>query len=235
MPFPSKLSYAAFLNYSPRGVSRVSQVSRVFRDAIKNDGYVSITKDGKTESVRGIAVVVARLREALGMHSFLRECLSPQGALVPIPRSAPLANKDALWPSRRICEDLVAAGLGAEVTPLLKRQTAVQKAATAPQGKRPGPEEHFESTIIDNEVPALIERPLTLVDDIVTRGASFVGMFRRLTEAFPNRKISCFALIQTVTEGEIDAIIAPIQGIITRYPSGKLWRDCDTGQQQTLL
>jgi hypothetical protein len=235
MPFPSKLSYAAFLKYSPRGVSQVSQISRAFRDAIKNDTFLPIKKDGKTESVRGIAVVVARLKEDFGNYSFLGECLGPQIALVPIPRSAPLSDKNALWPSRRICEDLVGAGLGAEVAPLLKRQTAVQKAATALQGKRPGPEEHFESTIIDNEVPTLIEKPLTLVDDVVTRGASFVGMFRRLTEAFPNRKISCFALIQTVSEGEIDSIVAPIQGIITRYPSGKLWRECDSGQQQTLL
>jgi len=234
MPFPSKLSYAAFLKYSPRGVSNISKASRVFRDAIKNDTNIQFTKDGRSDSVRGIEFVASRLKSEREKFSFLRECLGPEVALVPIPRSAPL-SKGALWPSYRICEELVAAGLGAEVMPLLKRQTAVQKAATAPQGMRPGPEEHFESTVIDNEVPTLIKRPLTLVDDIVTRGASFVGMFRRLAEAFPNRKISCFALIQTVTDGEVDSIIDPIHGIITRYDSGKLWRDCDSGQQQTLL
>jgi hypothetical protein len=180
-------------------------------------------------------MVVSSLKREIENFPFLLESLGPEFALVPIPRSAPLSNKDALWPSRRICEALVAVGLGAEVLPLLKRRDAVQKAATAPKGMRPGPEQHYESTVIDNEVPNLIERPLTLVDDIVTRGSSFVGMFRRLAEAFPNRKISCFALVQTVSEGEIATLKAPIRGTITRYPSGKLWRDSGVAQQQTLL
>ncbi len=145
--------------------------------------------------------------------------------MVPIPRSDPLAVKTALWPSRQICEALVAAGLGAEVAPLLQRQTAVQKAATAPQGMRPDPERHFESTVIDNEVPTLIERPITLVDDVITRGASFVGMFRRVAEAFPNRKISCFAMVRTVSDGEVETLRAPVRRTIRYNDSlGRLHR-----------
>jgi len=235
MPFPSEISYTAFLHYSPRGVSRTSVSSRAFRDAVKNDSSIQFLKDGKTESVRGIELIVSSLRQELENFPFLRECLGPKVALIPIPRSAPLSNKDALWPSRRICEALVAAGLGAEVSPLLKRISAVQKAATASKGMRPTPEQHYESTIIDNEVPTLIERPLTLVDDIITRGSSFVGMFRRVAEAFPKREISCFALIHTESEGEIDKLKAPVRGTITRYPSGKLWRSAGTAQQQKLI
>jgi hypothetical protein len=235
MPFPSKLSYTSFLQFSPRGVSRPSANSRVVRTAVKNDTFIDLLRDGKAESVRGIEWVVSGVHRELPNFSFLRDCLGPEFTLVPIPRSAPLSDKTALWPARRICEALVAAGLGAEVAPLLKRNTAVQKSATAPQGMRPDPELHYESTIIDNEVPTLIERPITLVDDIVTRGSSFVGMFRRVAEAFPKRRISCFALIQTVSEGEIETLKKPVQGTITRYSSGKLWRDTGSSQQQNLL
>jgi hypothetical protein len=100
---------------------------------------------------------------------------------------------------------------------------------------RPGPEQHFESTIIDNEVPNLIEKPFTLVDDIITRGSIFVGMYRRLAEAFPRRKISCFALIRTESDGEIEKFKDPVQGTITRYTSGKLWRTSGSGQQTNLF
>jgi len=156
--------------------------------------------------------------------------------LIPIPRSAPLRSKDALWPSRRICEALVQVGLGAEVTPLLKRVTAVQKAAFASDAiKRPDHTQHYDSTAIDNEVPTLIKRPMTLVDDVVTRGSSFIGMFRRVSEAFPGREISCFALVRTESAGDVVKIIAPIEGTITLHPSGKTYRDVAPGGQQSLF
>lgn len=233
MQFPSKLSYVSFLQYSPRGTSKVAENSRAIRDAIKSDSYLYPMRDGKRTVVRGIEYVVAALPKDLPHFAFLRECLGPHVALVPIPRSAPL-TKGALWPSQRICEELVKVGLGAEVLPLLKRVTAVQKAATAGPGMRPGPEQHYESTIIDNEVPSLIERPLTLVDDFVTRGASFVGMFRRVKEAFPNREIRCFALVRTESTAEITTYRAPVEGTIIRNQWGGLQRDSGSSQQPTL-
>jgi len=235
MPFPSKLSYAAFWRYSPRGTAPVSRNSRGLRDAIKNDSFLQITREGKIKIVNAIDYSAAAVKAEVVNSRFLNDYLGPDAALVPIPRSAPLSDKYALWPSRRICEALVAEGFGAEVVPLLKRKTAVQKAATAPQGMRPDPEKHYESTIIDNEVPMLIQRPITLVDDIITRGASFIGMFRRVAEAFPGRKISCFALMRTQRDGDVTTLKAPVQGTITLYPSGKLWRDDGSPQQQTLF
>jgi hypothetical protein len=64
---------------------------------------------------------------------------------------------------------------------------------------------------------------ITLVDDVVTRGASFVGMYARLREAYPNARIHCFALIRTISSGEIDAILDPVQGEI-RYENDRLSR-----------
>ncbi|HEX3800707.1 MAG TPA: phosphoribosyltransferase [Verrucomicrobiae bacterium] len=223
----------AFAKYSPKGETHLSQVSRVIRSAVKNDTYISFTNAGKTESVNGIEFLAAKIVAAIQQYPFLKDCLNGDVVLVPIPRSAPLKTKDALWPPLRICQALLAAGLGSEISPLLIRSHAVQKSATAPKGMRATPEDHYDSTAIDNDVPALIEKPITLVDDVVTRGSSFVGMFRRLAEAFPNRTIRCFALIQTLSEGEVDKIILPVQGTITRYPSGRLWRDTGGGAQQS--
>jgi hypothetical protein len=234
MPFPSELSYAAFLKYSPRGTSKASTNSKAIRDAIKNDSNLTFMRDGKLMQPRGIEYVVSGLKVEIKKYPFLSEYLGPTVALVPMPRSAPL-TKDALWPTRRICEALVAAGFGAEVAPLLVRKTAVQKSATADPGKRPGPQEHYDSTEIDNEVPTLENRPFTIVDDFVTRGSSFIGMFRRLKEAFPTRTIRCFAMMATESEGEIDKWVAPVQGKIYYYiKTGKFYRDRGTAQQQSL-
>lgn len=236
MPFPYKLSYATFLEYSPRGSSKPSENSRHFTDAIKNDKYISLTQDGITKSYQCIEYMVARLKAEFDKHAFLRKYLGADRSLIPIPRSAPLRSKDALWPSRRICEALVNVGLGAEVAPLLKRITVVQKAAFAADGiKRPDHTQHYESTVIDDEIPSLIKRPMTLVDDVVTRGSSFIGMFRRVSEAFPSREISCFALVRTESTGEVFKIIAPIEGTITLHPSGKPHRDVSSGGQRSLF
>ena len=235
MSLPSELSYASALKFSPRGNSQISKQSRAIRDAIKNDQNLRIRKGGELVEVRGIDLAVSLLPPEMSKFPFLVDYLGPNVALVPIPRSAPLSQKGALWPTHRICEELVKVGLGAEIAPLLVRKTAVQKSSTADPGMRPGPEQHYDSTGIDNNVPMLVERPLTMVDDFTTRGSSFVGMFRRLHEAFPNRIIRCFALMATESEGEIDRLMAPMQGTIRRYPSGKLWRSAGTSQQPSLF
>lgn len=64
---------------------------------------------------------------------------------------------------------------------------------------------------------------ITLVDDVVTRGASFIGVYARLQEAYPNAQIRCFALIRTISSGEINEILDPVYGEI-RYEDDRLFR-----------
>ena len=61
------------------------------------------------------------------------------------------------------------------------------------------------------------------MDDVITRGSSFVGMVPHIQEAFPDTAIRCFALIRTISTGDIDAIFAPTAGTIT-YHDGLLMR-----------
>src|SRR5665213_425350 len=130
MQFPSEISYCSYLQYSPRGVSRLSKNSRAFRDVIKNDSLLQYMQEGKIASLR-ISDIALGLSRDMGRYQFLRDCFGPDVELVPVPRSAPLSNKDALWPPKRICEELVKVGLGSVVAPLIVRTTMVQKADTA--------------------------------------------------------------------------------------------------------
>jgi len=119
MPLPSEIEFASFLQYSPRGNSDVERQSRVFRDAIKADGVLTVRDSEGLRVVRGIELIVESLK-AHSTEPLLSEVLGPHHMLIPIPRSAPLAKPDALWPSRRICEALAAVGLAEEVTQNLR-------------------------------------------------------------------------------------------------------------------
>jgi len=66
---------------------------------------------------------------------------------------------------------------------------------------------------------------ITLVDDVITRGSSFVGLVPRVQETFPGIEIRCFALVRTISSGDIKNILDPIEGTISfngvdlqRYP-----------------
>jgi hypothetical protein len=48
-------------------------------------------------------------------------------------------------------------------------------------------------------------------------------MVPRIQEAFPNAIVHCFALVRTISTGEVDAIFAPTAGTIT-YRDGLLIR-----------
>jgi hypothetical protein len=59
-----------------------------------------------------------------------------------------------------------------------------------------------------------------LVDDVVTRGATFLGAASRLRESFPDTEIRAFALVRTESQGELNAIRDPAEGWIESVPGG---------------
>lgn len=144
--------------------------------------------------------------------------------LVPVPRSAPLAD-GALWPSRVICDVLAANGFGSEVAPLLVRTRAVRKSSFSPAAERPLWLEHFESIKVDAATLFQPER-IAIVDDVLTMGRTSYACAERLRETFPEAQIRIFAMIRT--QGflpDIERFINPSVGIIIGYDSGKTHRD----------
>ena len=179
----------------------------------KQDGYVG--------SVRVLPHAARRVVEHLAAYPFLQTCLGPQITLIPMPRSS-LQRPGFLWPAQRICECLLAEGLGHDIEPCLVRRAPLPKASLSAPGQRPNPIDHYHSTTVRRSRGAA-PQVITLVDDVVTRGASFIGMYARLQEAYPNVQIHCFALIRTIRSGEIDQILDPVHGEI-RYAHDRLSR-----------
>jgi hypothetical protein len=217
--FPSKLPFASFLQYRPKGEEPVAVQSRNVTYSIKQDKFMNI--GGR--DVRVIDYAAKRIAGLLGDFPFLNQYFGPNVVLVPAPRSSPL-KPGALWPALRICEALVAVGLGDRVEACLERRQGIVKSATAAPGERPGPQEHYDSIGVRQQQSLHAVNAVTVIDDVITRGATFVGVMPHLESFFPGVPIRCFAMVRTMSYGEIQQLREPVEGTIT-FEHGRLRRE----------
>lgn len=201
-PLLSSVRFASFLVYAPRAKGTSAVRSRRVRDGIKND----------TGGL--IALAARRMRERWPMAP-LEDVLGPRVLLVPAPRSAPLKDEGALWPARRVCEELVRYGHGGSWKPLLRRRWPVQKAAFAPRGERPSAEEHLVS--LEFQALELIEpERVVVVDDFVTTGATLLACASHVQAAWPRVEVVTFGLVRTESDAgaELERLDVPVAGSI---------------------
>jgi adenine/guanine phosphoribosyltransferase-like PRPP-binding protein len=195
----SEVRFGAFLVYSPRGSSKVSRESRAVRDTIKYDWPPGITYS------------VERLAQEFAATP-LGEVLGGDVTLIPAPKSSPLVA-GALWPARRIADELVRRGLGKEVIACVRRITPVKKSAYAAPGERPTAQTHFESMEAENA----LARPtrVAIVDDVVTKGATLLAVASHVKNLFPEAGVCVFAMLRTMgLQPEIEKILDPCVGRI---------------------
>lgn len=193
-----RLRFASCYVYSPRFESVLAEQSRKLRDRIKA---------GDIDALNLAADRVKQFAEAGEFGAIFGTDVT----MVPVPGRAPLAP-DATSRTQQIALALAAQGLAAEVQPLVERIKPVQKSAFAGPGARPTPAIHRDSFAITS----ILARPrrIVLIDDVVTRGATFLGAAARLAERLPDVDVQCFALVRTISDGDIQAIRQPCFGTI---------------------
>ncbi len=205
----SEYHYGTFANYSPRGTSELSVQSRTLCASIKA---------GKIFTIKSALNYLAG-PGAQVLQPFLNQVV----ILVPVPRSAPLA-KNALWPAKVIADVLVSNGYGREMRTLIKRTVAVPKSSASPAAARPLIPKHMDSKQVHADLFQL--NTITLVDDVLTKGATTVACANLLQAQFPAAKIRIFAMIRTQGLIEkIEKIVDPSVGKIIGHNSGKSYRE----------
>ena len=104
-----------------------------------------------------------------------------------------------------------------QVLPCLERKTAVAKAATTDAANRPKARDHLDSLGLRD--PLALPARLTLVDDVITRGAQLFGAAWRIWRVRPDIDVRAFVVIRTISASkDFVSISAPCTGLIK-------WRD----------
>lgn len=201
MPSPSDaraLRYRVHYAYHAKAAGDAAERGRTVRDWLKRG--------------RRPDAVIARMSEVCAARGVdLTEYLGSHVTLVPVPGHA-LRRDDALWPALELCRALVAAGYGHSVEPLLERSRAVPKSALIRSAAdRPSPTEHLESLHVTERL--LDAETLTLVDDVVTRGSTFLGCAMALRSAYPAVDVRAFAFLRQ--RRTVDDQHAPHEGEIS--------------------
>ena len=204
----SALPFAAPLAYSTRGVAAESVRSQKLR---------SLIKSGNDALFAQIAEHVVQL--VLAGH--FADYFGPSVTLVPVPGHAPLAPGAVLL-TARIARALQRAGLADRFEALLERNAAVQKSAFALAADRPTAAVHFASLSVGRVLD--VPRQIVLVDDFVTRGAMLLASATRLSHTFPKAEFRGFALVRSITDGEILSIRDPVEGVIELLADGQTRR-----------
>jgi hypothetical protein len=132
----------------------------------------------------------------------------PDVGLVPMPRSSPIRQED-LWPSRLVCQALLARGLAGSIHECLLRTRGVAKAAVTPGPRRVRP--HLDSLHL--QLPIDLPPRLLIVDDVVTSGSTLYAAAWLFGD--PER-VRAFAVLRSIGGTEVESILDPCVGTI-RY------------------
>ncbi len=202
----SKIEFGSLLSYSPYGKSDSEKQSKTAMTCLKNDEFISNRRVLMSDYISGL---IKKNITDLSFSSLLK--INP--ILVPVPKSS-LMQPGTLWVPQRLAKALNHDGFGKTVEECLKRVKALHKSATSLAKDRPKAYEHYCSVEVQKIFPDPEE--ILVIDDIVTRGATILGVANKLHDVFPRAHIRAFAAMRTISPPQIlKAVYDPCNGEIS--------------------
>lgn len=211
----SKLEFASFLIYSPRGKSPISAKSQRVMEAIKSHapGRIDLFIEKLAENAQQFPGWFGR-----------------DVTVVPVPKSFPFPHQrfvtpeNSLWVSKEICLAMIKHGLASEMIPCLRRVTPVKKSAFSKPGERPSIVNHLESMECDLALSK--KKNILVVDDVITKGRTMFAAASLIKAMFPSLNIRGFALLRTMgLVQEVDHIMECCAGGILEYKNDDVSRE----------
>jgi predicted amidophosphoribosyltransferase len=196
------LDFASCYVYAPCGACPVSARSR---------SLCALIKAPEPALVPLHARCVMRQAQRMPM---LAEFFRAIDVLVPIPACEPGRPSREYLPER-LADAFVAEGLATTAWRGLSRVSAVPKSATSAPGRRPTVRAHYDSLSVVSGCELPEDAHLLMIDDVVTRGRTLLAAAARLREAFPQARITAFALLRTLGfRDHIEDLLDPCVGRI---------------------
>ncbi len=209
---PFNLSFGSVWAYRPKSRGEEAEKGKNFRYNLKHE--VAFSGFPKKMMSEVVADFIATKIDYLPF----KEYLGPEVSLVPVPSSS-LMKKGTLWVPQRISTELAKKGLG-KIYPCLERIKAVPRSSTSKPKDRPMALDHFNSIRIKSQVYR--PRKIVLIDDVITRGATFIGCAAHLRKVFPETPIFALAMLRSIyLSKDFKKVRQPCIGTIKLFPSGK--------------
>lgn len=182
--------------------------------ALESNRFCRAIKGGQDRAIDYVSMRVA----ALAKHDHVRRFFDDKTALVPVPGSAPWRGEQQKWVGLLLAEALKSRGL-TSVSLLVRRTYRMRKSAFSAPGERPTHREHYDSLAIKGISDTAPER-ITVVDDVLGRGATIMGTVARLREQFPTTVIRSFAALRIKSNFGDGPIVDPCRHRISIGPNG---------------
>lgn len=205
---PSELDFASLLSYVPGVDPSAPEEMRKAKDVMWQLKKGMKYRTGVTICQR-VALSVHERRSSPTFKDFF----GPEVVAVPVPSSS-MKKPGSLWIPLELATELKRVGLVGDVEELVLRTSALPKSATSNPKDRPKAIEHHGSIGV---IPKLLgSRPILLVDDVVTRGATMLGVAGRVLETYPDSPVYAFAAMRAISEArEFTGLVSPVRGWIT--------------------
>ena len=217
---PSVIRFASLLSYVPERRWRDRPLTEEQRNVFKMGREYMLALKRDSNQPNGLLPICDSVAKWCADNKKLFSgFFSTKTILVPVPGST-LTRPDTLWVPKILADALVEYGLGGATATCLSRVKPIPKSATSRPEDRAAPIQHYETM----GARRMLTEPknILLVDDLVTRGSTFLGAAWRIAALYPNSRIKAFAAMRTVSDGNrFVGIMDPRKGKIFTDDNGR--------------